>query len=195
MKTGRVVISKENSKGELLQKRFNFELKTSIEYLTVLNAVRGVVKSTYNIEVLGGIKHPKKYPVLTLEELLTEVSKVRFTEVRKVGYVELEELLIGTFGFHIPFLSSAIVNKGEVFSFFKIELDPYCDLIKIDYDQIKSKLARLDLDMKLAESGFYYITDCNTRPEFDISEGFYNLVMNVYQNQAFTKYREEVINL
>lgn len=195
MKTGRVIISKENSKGELLQKRFNFELKTSVEYLTVLNAIRGVVKSTYNVEVLGGIKHPKKYPVLTLEELLAEVSKIRFTEVRKVKYIELREVMIGSFGFHIPCLSSAIVNKGEVFSSFKIELDPEYDLVKIDYDIIKAKLVKLNLDMKLAESGFYYITDCNTRPEFDIAEGYYNLVMNVYQNQAVTEYKEEVMNL
>lgn len=195
MKTGRIILSKEDSKGHLHQKSFNFELKTSVPYLLIYRAVKGVAKASYNVEILNGNKSPQKNPILTLEELITEVDKFRFTEVRKVGYVELENRLIGTFGFHIPCLSSTIVNKGEVFSFFKIELDPDCDLVKVDYDQIKSRLAGLDLDMKLAESGFYYITDCNTRPEFDIVEGFYNLVMNVYQNQAFTRYREEVINL
>ena len=154
MKTGRVVISKENSKGELLQKRFNFELKTSVEYLTVLKAVRGVVKSTYNVEVLGGIKHPKKYPVLTLEELLIEVSNVRFTDIQKYSVLVYDEELIGTIGYHVPCVACASVNKGEVYHFFKIELSD-CDLVTLDYNQIEKGLSKMGLDLAVAESGFY----------------------------------------
>lgn len=195
MKTGRIVLSKEDSKGHLHQKSFNFKLKTSVPYLLIYRAVKGFAKASYNVEILNGNKSSQKNPILTLEELITEIDKFRFTGVRKVKHIELREVMIGSFGFHIPCLSSAIVNKGEVFSFFKIELDPEYDLVKIDYDIIKAKLAKLNLDIKLAESGFYYITDCNTRPEFDIAEGYYNLVMNVYQNQAVTEYKEEVMNL
>lgn len=194
MKTGRVVISKENSKGELLQKRFNFELKSSVEYLTVLNAVRGVVKSTYNIEVLGGIKHPKKYPVLTLEELLIEVSKVRFTDIQKYSVLVYDEELIGTIGYHVPCVACASVNKGEVYHFFKIELSD-CDLVTLDYDQIERDLGRMGLDLAIAESGFYYIPDKHIRPELEITAGYYNLVLNVYKEVGHLEDRTRTINL
>lgn len=196
MKTGRVILSATNTKGQKLEKKFNFVLSTNVEYPIINSIVRNVRKSSYDIEVIGGIKDPNKSPVLSLEELLIKLSTFRFTETVRVPNTITEEELIGTFGFHAPYICSATVQKGDYYYFFKLGLDPDYELVGIDYEQICANLDKMGLGMNLAESGFFYIADHLVRPEIEINvKGYYNVVMNIYKKVEHTTYETKTITL
>lgn len=78
MRTGRVTLSVYNENGGLQEKAFNFSFDRYVNYMHAYRILDKLHKPNYRMYFRGGVKKPKKNPVMSWGELCTAVRDWRF---------------------------------------------------------------------------------------------------------------------
>ena len=92
MKTGRITWRCWDGEGTMHEKVFQFSFNRYFNYLHALRIIRHLVKPNYSIDFRGGVKKPKKWPVLSWGQFCTAVRDYRFYGVAPEKWIPLPVL-------------------------------------------------------------------------------------------------------